>query len=109
MPWDGFRSLAYLENGRCGLMSRNRNEFKSFSDLNLVLPFKCRAKRAALEGEIVCLDKKGNSQFRDQLVEAPSQSHLCPFPPCSLKAALLCLGCRWPGACHGSAKMTHQG
>ena len=27
----------------------------------------CRAKRAVLDGEIVCLDKRGNSQFRDLL------------------------------------------
>ena len=65
IKWDGFRSLAYIENGRCRLMSRNDNEFKSFPDLNLALPLECRAKRAVLDGEIVCLDKKGNSQFRN--------------------------------------------
>jgi bifunctional non-homologous end joining protein LigD len=58
VKWDGFRSLAYIENGHCKLMSRNGNEFKSFSDLNLSLPLECRAKRAVLDGEIVCLDGK---------------------------------------------------
>jgi bifunctional non-homologous end joining protein LigD len=63
IKWDGFRSLAYIENGRCKLVSRNGNEFKSFSDLNLALAVECRVKRAVLDGEIVCLDGKGNSQF----------------------------------------------
>lgn len=58
MPWDGFRSLAYLENGRCGLMSRNRNEFKSFSDLNLVLPLKCRAKPLRWKARLFAWTKK---------------------------------------------------
>ena len=48
-------------------MSRNGNEFRSFTDLNLALPLECRAERAVLDGEIVCLDKKGNLQFRNLL------------------------------------------
>ena len=67
IKWDGFRAFAYVENGRCRLVSRNGNEFKSFSALNIALPLECRAKRAVLDGEIVCLDKRGNSQFRDLL------------------------------------------
>jgi len=31
--------------------------------LNLALAQECRAERAVLDGEIVCLDKAGNSQF----------------------------------------------
>jgi len=64
VKWDGFRSLAYIENGHCRLVSRNRNEFKSLPALNSALPRECRAKRAVLDGEIVCLDRKGNSQLR---------------------------------------------
>ena len=56
--WDGFRCLAYIENGRCRLVSRNGNEFKSFPALNGALPLECRAKRAVLDGEIVWLDRK---------------------------------------------------
>jgi len=29
----GFRSLAYIENGQCDLVSRNRNTFRNFKDL----------------------------------------------------------------------------
>src|SRR5215472_14595328 len=67
IKWDGFRCLAHFEHGRCRLVSRNGNEFKSFSALNLALPMECRARSAVLDGEIVCLDKKGNSQFRNLL------------------------------------------
>src|SRR5215467_10018469 len=67
IKWDGFRSLAYIEHGRCRLVSRNGNEFKSFPVLNGALPLECRASRAVLDGEIVCLDRKGNSQFKNLL------------------------------------------
>jgi len=67
IKWDGFRSLAYLEDGHCRLVSRNGNEFKSFPALNLALPLECGAREAVLDGEIVCLDKTGTSQFRNLL------------------------------------------
>jgi bifunctional non-homologous end joining protein LigD len=67
IKWDGFRALAYIENGRCRLVSRNGNEFKSFSALNVSLPLECRAQRAVLDGEIVCLNDSGSSQFRNLL------------------------------------------
>ena len=34
LKWDGFRSLAYIDNGRCRLVSRNGNDFKSFPKLS---------------------------------------------------------------------------
>lgn len=67
IKWDGFRSLAYLENGQCRLVSRNGNEFKSFSALSIALPLECRANSAVLDGEIVCLDENGIPQFEDLL------------------------------------------
>jgi bifunctional non-homologous end joining protein LigD len=67
IKWDGFRSLAQIENGRCKLVSRKGNEFKSFPDLNLELRLECRAQNAVIDGEIVCLDETGNSQFTDLL------------------------------------------
>src|SRR5215469_4006402 len=56
IKWDGFRALAHIENGRCRLVSRNGNEFKSFPALNIALPLECRAQQAIIDGEIVCLD-----------------------------------------------------
>src|SRR5437660_3203559 len=67
IKWDGFRSLAFIENGRCRLVSRKGNEFKSFPALNLALPAECGATNAVLDGEIVCLDAAGVSQFTDLL------------------------------------------
>ena len=67
IKWDGFRSLAYLEHGHCRLIPRNGNEFKSFPALNLALPLECGAQDAVLDGEIVCLDKTGTSQFTSLL------------------------------------------
>lgn len=67
IKWDGFRSLVRVESGRCKLMSRNGNEFKSFSVLNVAIATELKAKSAVLDGEIVCLDDNGKPQFRDLL------------------------------------------
>jgi ATP-dependent DNA ligase len=34
VKWDGFRSLVRIEQGKCRLISRKGNEFKSFWVLN---------------------------------------------------------------------------
>ena len=54
IKWDGFRALAYVEDGVCRLVSRNGNVFKSFPALASGLPDKLRAGAAVLDGEIVC-------------------------------------------------------
>ena len=66
LKYDGFRSLAVIQNGRPQLISRNGNPFNSFDDLRkgLTLPV---ARETVLDGEIVCLDKRGKPQFRDLL------------------------------------------
>jgi len=67
IKWDGFRSLALIENGQTKLISRNDKEFRSFPELNLALPQECRAHSAVLDGEIVCLDDTGQTNFEDLL------------------------------------------
>ena len=67
IKWDGFRSLAQVDNGRCRLISRKRNEFKSFGALNEAIVRELKTKSAVLDGEIVCLDEDGKPQFRDLL------------------------------------------
>jgi bifunctional non-homologous end joining protein LigD len=68
LKYDGFRALAVVERGRVQLISRNGNQFGSFPDLakNIAgcLP---NTKLTILDGEIVCLDRKGRPQFRDLL------------------------------------------
>jgi len=50
------------------LISRNGNPFASFSDLTKDIAAGIpNTKLTALDGEIVCLDKKGRPQFRDLL------------------------------------------
>jgi ATP-dependent DNA ligase len=67
IKWDGFRSLSYVDDGECKLVSRNDNEFKSFPVLNASLPTELSVRSAVLDGEIVCLDEDGRPQFRDLL------------------------------------------
>ena len=67
IKWDGFRSLVFIENGRAKLISRNGNEFRSFPELNISLPLECRLQTAVLDGEIVCLDNTGRTNFENLL------------------------------------------
>lgn len=67
IKWDGFRSLVYVENGECRLVSRNGNDFKSFPALNEAIPRELGARSAVLDAEIVCLDRHGKAQFKDLL------------------------------------------
>ena len=60
---DGFRAIAYIENGRCELVSRNQNHF-SFKSLKESLG-KLPVQNAILDGEVVCLDEHGVSQFNE--------------------------------------------
>jgi bifunctional non-homologous end joining protein LigD len=59
---DGFRALAYVEEGKCRLVSRNSNLLKSFQALKESLG-KLRVQNAILDGEIICIDRNGVSQF----------------------------------------------
>jgi bifunctional non-homologous end joining protein LigD len=58
---DGFRATVYLENGECRLVSRNLKNLK-FQSLKEALA-KLPVENAILDGELVCLDKNGASQF----------------------------------------------
>ena len=62
---DGFRAIAYLQNGESKLVSRNQRNlgFESLKKALATLP----VQTAILDGEIVCLDGKGVSQFNQLL------------------------------------------
>ena len=51
---DGFRSLAYVENGRCDLVSRNGNTFRNFKDLAQWIAENLQWEDAVIDGEIAC-------------------------------------------------------
>jgi ATP-dependent DNA ligase len=64
LKYDGFRSLAVIQNGRTQLISRNGNPFNSFADLckGLTLPL---AGKTVLDGEIVAPFKEGYEESGD--------------------------------------------
>jgi bifunctional non-homologous end joining protein LigD len=67
LKYDGFRALACFDSGRCTLVSRNGNIFKSFPDLCEDMGRGLAVRDAVLDGEIVCLDRRGRPQFYDLL------------------------------------------
>ena len=63
VKWDGFRAVAYLDDGKVRLVSRNQNELTAdFPELR-DLPASLTARQAVLDGEIVALDERGHSSF----------------------------------------------
>ncbi len=64
---DGFRSLAYIENSQCRLVSRNGHTFRRFDPLCAALATELSVGDAILDGEIVCLDEDGRSLFNSLL------------------------------------------
>ena len=62
---DGFRAVAYIENGVCKLVRRNDFDYKRFRDVALGLPSEINAKNAVIDGELVVLDKTGKAKFYD--------------------------------------------
>jgi len=66
LKYDGWRALAYVEQGTCRLVSRNGNPFKRFPDLCLKIAMAIRGT-AVLDGEVACLDGDGKPQFYELL------------------------------------------
>jgi bifunctional non-homologous end joining protein LigD len=66
IKWDGFRCIAHVEHGRCRLVSRNGNEFKSFRSLGESLGRELKHE-AVLDGEVLCLGDDGKPRFNDLL------------------------------------------
>jgi bifunctional non-homologous end joining protein LigD len=63
IKWDGYRAIAFIENGSVKLISRTQNDLTPrFSELHNLANF-VRAKTAILDGEIVALDANGRSSF----------------------------------------------
>ena len=66
LKYDGFSSLAVLHDGRCDLISRNGHPFNSFDSLRKDLSVPCLGQ-TVLDGEIVCVDRRGRPKFNDLL------------------------------------------
>ncbi len=78
VKYDGFRALAYVEDGFASLVSRKRNEYKSFKDLCSRVAEEAHARRVVLDGEIVHLSDDGRPQFYD-LMRRRSPQHFYAF------------------------------
>ena len=63
IKFDGFRALAYVEGGKCRLVSRRGNDYKSFHELCKSIADRLNGHTAVLDGGICCLDQFGRSQF----------------------------------------------
>ena len=62
---DGFRAVAYIDNGHCRLVSRKDFNYTRFRDVALALPSAINAKNAILDGELVVFDRTGKAKFND--------------------------------------------
>ena len=62
---DGFRSVAYIENGTCQLVSRNRYVFKTFVELAQAIGQELPGRSAILDGEIVRPGPDGRPMFHE--------------------------------------------
>ena len=63
IKWDGYRAVAFIENGKVRLVSRNQNDltprYPELKDLSQFV----KAKTAILDGEVVALDQEGRASF----------------------------------------------
>jgi bifunctional non-homologous end joining protein LigD len=63
IKWDGYRAIAFIEDGTIRLVSRTQNDLTAqFSELSR-LPQLVKAERAIVDGEIVALDDEGRPSF----------------------------------------------
>ena len=60
---DGFRVLAYLDNGNCKLISSRQHAHETFVVLRAALARTVKVQNAILDGEIVFLDSRGRSVY----------------------------------------------
>ncbi|MGH9497850.1 MAG: non-homologous end-joining DNA ligase [Terriglobales bacterium] len=63
IKWDGYRAVAFVENGKVRLVSRNQNDLTGqYPELH-DLPKLVKAKTAILDGEVAALDEQGRASF----------------------------------------------
>src|SRR5579864_1112356 len=63
IKWDGYRAIAFIENGKVRLVSRNQNDLTArYPELKDMAEF-VKAKTAILDGEVVALDANGRASF----------------------------------------------
>jgi bifunctional non-homologous end joining protein LigD len=63
IKWDGYRAIAFIENGKVRLVSRNQNELTARYPELKDMPEFIKAKTVILDGEVVALDADGRASF----------------------------------------------
>lgn len=63
IKWDGYRAVAFLENGSMRLVSRNQNDLTAQYPELAPMAGQVKARTAVLDGEVVALDEAGRSSF----------------------------------------------
>ena len=76
VKYDGFRSLAFIGDGACRLVSRKGNTYERFKDLSRALSG--MENEAVLDGELACVNEDGLPQF-DDLMFARAPAHFFAF------------------------------
>jgi hypothetical protein len=74
---DGFRALAYIQGGRCEVVSRKNHVYKSFSRLCSDIAAGLKIEDAILDGEILCLGADGLPIFNQLLYHRGFALFLC--------------------------------
>ena len=63
IKWDGYRAVAFINDGSVRLVSRNQNDLTAAYPELHDMPQWVKAKTAIFDGEIVALDEQGRSSF----------------------------------------------
>jgi bifunctional non-homologous end joining protein LigD len=63
IKWDGYRSVAFVQNGGLRLVSRNQNDMTALYPELKDLPGSVQAKAVVLDGEVVAIDEQGRPSF----------------------------------------------
>ncbi len=63
IKWDGYRAIAFIDNGKVRLVSRNQNDLTPRYPELKDLARSIKAKTAILDGEVVALDDEGRASF----------------------------------------------
>jgi bifunctional non-homologous end joining protein LigD len=63
IKWDGYRAVAFIENGTARLVSRNHNDLTPRYPELRELSKSVKATSAIIDGEVVVLDEQGRSSF----------------------------------------------
>jgi bifunctional non-homologous end joining protein LigD len=63
IKWDGYRAVAFLQDGKARLVSRNQNDLTARYPELKDLAQSVKARTAILDGEVVALDDQGRPSF----------------------------------------------